>query len=93
VPSAPAGSPIQGPGRRDRFVLHRPQDPRVFLYRNARIHLDRVVGLGTFVEIEVGVADTKHHAIALMARLARDVQLAQFSTVGGSYRDLLVRRA
>ena len=35
----------------------------VFLYRNARIHLDRVVGLGTFVEIEVRVADTKHHRI------------------------------
>jgi predicted adenylyl cyclase CyaB len=65
----------------------------VFLYRNARIHLDRVVGLGTFVEIEVSVADTKHHAIALMARLARDLQLATSSTVGGSYRDLLAARS
>ena len=53
----------------------------VWLYRNARIHLDTVDGLGCFVEIEVVVTEGMAQARALMNEL-RDV-------LGISAKDLL----
>lgn len=62
----------------------------VFLVDGARIHLDRVAGLGTFVEIEVLIERAGRGSARLMKRLRDHLQLPASSTPG-SYRDL--RRA
>lgn len=60
----------------------------VWLFRNARIHLDRVGGLGTFLEIEVVVTRGARQARALMDRLIGALALAKAPLIGGSYADL-----
>ncbi len=64
----------------------------VWLYRNARIHLDRVRTLGTFVEIEVVVARGPRQARALMDELIGLLRLSPGEFVGGSYADLSLER-
>lgn len=63
----------------------------VFLLENARVHLDRVAGLGTFVEIEVVVERGAPQAERLMQRILKDLRTPAAST-SGSYRDLLRRQ-
>ncbi len=60
----------------------------VFLVDGARIHLDRVAGLGTFVEIEVLMERAGRGSARLMADLCERLQLPK-KTTPGSYRDLL----
>ena len=64
----------------------------VWLFRNARIHLDRVTKLGTFVEIEVVVRRGTKQARALMNELVRKLKVKRTAVVGGSYADLLINR-
>jgi adenylate cyclase class IV len=59
----------------------------VFLVDGARIHLDRVAGLGTFIEIEVLIEREGRGSAGLMQRLRDHLQLPTASTPG-SYRDL-----
>jgi predicted adenylyl cyclase CyaB len=59
----------------------------VFLVDGARIHLDRVAGLGTFIEIEVLIERAGRGSTRLMERLRHHLQLPAASTPG-SYRDL-----
>jgi predicted adenylyl cyclase CyaB len=86
-------------GLREALTLAYGQAGRVikqrtlFLVGRTRIHLDRVEGLGDFVELEVVLADGDsaedgaREATALMARLGIDeTQLAD-----GAYVDLLAR--
>ena len=61
----------------------------VFLYRNARIHLDAVRGLGTFIEFEVIVTRGKRQARRLMDFLILEFGLSARSSVAGSYADLM----
>jgi len=63
----------------------------VLVRDGARIHLDRVAGLGLFVEVEVMVEHGIRQASRLMERTLDDLQLPPASTPG-SYRDLLRRR-
>jgi adenylate cyclase class IV len=63
----------------------------VFLVDGARIHLDRVAGLGTFVEIEVLTERAGSGSGQLMRDLCERLQLPK-TTTPGSYRDLLRRR-
>lgn len=74
-------------GQAGRVVKHRT----LFLVGRTRVHLDRVQGLGDFMELEVVLADGEspdagvREAHALMARL----QVPADSLVAGAYHDLL----
>ena len=74
-------------GQEGRVVKHRT----LFLVGRTRVHLDRVQGLGDFMELEVVLADGEdaeagmREAHALMARLG----IAQDALVQGAYHDLL----
>lgn len=72
--------------RKHRTLFHRGR---------TRIHLDRVAGLGDFLELEVVLADDEpsdlgvHEAQALLAQLGIDPS----QLVAGAYVDLLARKA
>ena len=74
-------------GQEGRVVKHRT----LFLVGRTRVHLDRVQGLGNFMELEVVLADGEdpdagvREAHALMARLG----IAADCLVQGAYHDLL----
>ena len=61
----------------------------LFLYKNARIHVDSVERLGTFIEFEVLVKHGKRQARDLMRYLMREFGIDQKMLVGGSYSDLI----
>ena len=61
----------------------------VWLYQNARIHLDRVRGLGTFVEIEVVVTKGMGQAQRVMTTLRDALGIEAAGLIGPSYSDLL----
>jgi len=64
----------------------------VWLFRNARIHLDRVAKLGSFVEVEVVVRRGTRQTRVLMNELIRTIGLSPGAFVGGSYVDLFIDR-
>jgi predicted adenylyl cyclase CyaB len=61
----------------------------LWLLDNARIHLDRVAGLGTFLEIEVVVSTGMRQARGLMRRLRRELGAGRATLIGASYVDML----
>ena len=63
----------------------------VYLYKNARIHIDRVSGLGGFVEFEVIVRKGKSQAGRLMTFLIRTFGVRKSDRIRWSYSDLLLR--
>ena len=81
----------QSNGQEGRVIKHRT----LYMVGRTRVHLDRVQGLGDYMELEVVLADGEspddgvHEAHALMARLG----IAQDSLVTGAYHDLLRARA
>jgi predicted adenylyl cyclase CyaB len=60
----------------------------VWLYRNARIHLDTVEGLGQFIEIEVVVTEGMPQSRALMKELRDVLGISAKDLIAGSYSDL-----
>ena len=74
-------------GQQGRVVKHRT----LFMVGRTRVHLDRVQGLGDFMELEVVLADGEdvdaglREAQSLMTRL----QIAPGDLVQGAYHDLL----
>ncbi len=64
----------------------------LFLYKNARIHVDSVKGLGSFVEIEVLVKRGKEQAQHLMDHLVLEFGISRQSSIAGSYVDLLSKK-
>jgi adenylate cyclase class IV len=64
----------------------------LFLYQNARIHIDSVNRLGTFIEFEVVVNRGKKQARELMRFLRKEFRIDPTSLVGGSYSDMLRRK-
>lgn len=66
----------------------------VYLYRNVRIHLDRVEGLGAFIELEAVVTGgTSSKECELLVRdLMRAFYISDKDLVSGSYSDLLDKR-
>lgn len=68
------------------------KDREVFLYRNVRIHLDHVVGLGNFVEFEAVMSADDNDADAgqLVAELAQRLKIKADDRIECSYSDLLV---
>ena len=77
-------------GQEGRVVKHRT----LFMVGRTRVHLDRVQGLGDYMELEVVLADDEsaedgtREAHALMARLG----IAPDCLVTGAYHDLLRAR-
>jgi predicted adenylyl cyclase CyaB len=59
-----------------------------------RIHLDRVDGLGDFVEFEVVLRDEQSEAdgVRIADRLMQELGLAHAERIAGAYLDLLARR-
>lgn len=63
----------------------------VALDGETRVHLDRVAGLGAFVELETVLGDrTQEAAEVEYAAVVRLLGLADFVTVAGSYSDLVM---
>ena len=62
---------------------------QIFLYKNARIHLDLVVGLGEFLEFEVMELDGPQGAYQLLDFLLEKLSLKNSKMVKVSYSDLL----
>ena len=62
----------------------------LYLYKNARIHIDRVSRLGSFIEFEVIVGKSTKQARELMKQLKRAFEIRKHNIVGGSYSDLLL---
>lgn len=60
----------------------------VWLYKNARIHLDTVEGLGRFVEIEVVVTEGAAQARALMKELRVVLGIRPKDLIAGSYSNM-----
>jgi adenylate cyclase class 2 len=63
----------------------------LFLYRNVRIHLDEVTGLGTFLEFEavLGPDDSESGAHSILANLCASFGISDDVLLAGSYADLL----
>jgi predicted adenylyl cyclase CyaB len=62
---------------------------RIFYrYRNARIHLDKVVGLNEFIEIEVEVKNGEIQAKKLMRELLNYLKIPKKDFIKKSYSDL-----
>jgi adenylate cyclase class IV len=84
------GCGVQGRVRKTRLLVLLSQDGF-----NSRIHLDRVEGLGDFMELEVVLMDGQSdaqgvlHANALMQQLG----LADAPRIAGAYLDLLAPTA
>ncbi|OGU25770.1 MAG: hypothetical protein A2X66_00025 [Ignavibacteria bacterium GWA2_54_16] len=64
----------------------------LYIYKNARIHIDSVKGLGSFIEFEVLVLHGKRQAESLMAFLRKEFRIRKSSIIGGSYSDILLRQ-
>ena len=65
---------------------------RVYLRGNVRVHLDRVKGLGDFVEIEsVGTAGDFPRLKRQAEEMAHDLGLNPRDMIRGSYSDLLLK--
>jgi predicted adenylyl cyclase CyaB len=62
----------------------------VYLYRNARVHLDQVTGLGRFIEIEVLITKGRRQANELLERLVSEFDIEGGSMIRGSYSDLVI---
>lgn len=63
----------------------------LFLYKNSRIHIDFVAGLGGFVEFEVMVVRGKRQAQQLMTFLRTKFGIDASMLVAGSYSDILLK--
>ena len=61
---------------------------RVYLYNNARIHIDTVKGLGDFIEFEVIVKHGKGQARKLLNFLSQHFNICKASSIAVSYSDL-----
>ena len=70
-----------------RVIKHR----RLYLVENTRVHLDRVEGLGEFVELEVVLRqdEAQQQGEATAQRLLRDLGIERSQLVAGAYFDLL----
>lgn len=64
----------------------------LYLYKNARIHLDTVKSLGTFIEIEVEVKKGDTQARNLMNEMLESLCIPKSDFIKDSYSDLLLSK-
>jgi predicted adenylyl cyclase CyaB len=65
---------------------------RLFIYKNSRIHLDEVNGLGTFIEFEILVRYGKRQAQKLLEVLTKEFAITHAAILGISYSDMLLHK-
>jgi len=64
----------------------------LFLYKNTRIHLDKVKGLGFFIELETRVTDGLKDAEKRFNYLVNLLNLKSKTEIRASYKDLLLQK-
>lgn len=62
---------------------------KLYVYKDTRIHLDQVKGLGKFLELETVVTKGKKHAEKEFALVVKLLNLDLEKQIQASYRDLL----
>lgn len=62
----------------------------LYLYKNTRIHLDKVKGLGSFIELETLVTDDLKNAEKQFNKMVEILDLDIKSQIRASYRDLFL---
>jgi len=65
---------------------------RLFLYKNSRIHIDEVRGLGSFIEFEVLVKYGDMQARKLFKLLCKEFEIKRTDTIASSYSDMLLHK-
>jgi len=75
---------------RRRLVVSKQR--HLFLYRNARIHLDAVSTLGHFIEFEVRLERGERQARNLLHKLSEAFGIRKKDIIAGAYADMLSRR-
>lgn len=71
------------------------KEREIFLFENVRIHLDRVKGLGNFIELEAvcaedAVIDDEYRKVSL---LMKQLEIDGTKLEEGSYQELLVQKS
>ena len=74
---------------RIRVVVRKKR--QLYLYKNARIHIDAVEGLGRFIEFEVIVNSGKRQARGVYNELRKLFGIEEASLIKYSYADLMER--
>lgn len=64
----------------------------LYLYNNTRIHLDKVKGLGSFVELETKVVDGLKDADKRFLETVKILELNTQTQIRSSYKDLLLNK-
>jgi predicted adenylyl cyclase CyaB len=91
---APAADPMalrETLGRAFEVLGRVVKDRRLYLVDRTRVHLDRVEGLGGFVELEVvlGDAEAPEDGMAVARKLLELLGIGEDQLVTGAYLDLL----
>ncbi len=68
------------------------KERKLYWYKNTRIHLDKVKGLGMFLELETKLINGKKDARERFNFLVKHLQLDEKNQIRKSYRDLLIKR-
>ena len=68
------------------------KERKLFMYKGARIHLDQVEGLGSFIEFEVP-SDGQENPAVLMKELRRIFRVDEKAIEKGSYSDILFAKS
>ena len=69
------------------------KERKVLMYDNTRIHLDKVKGLGEFLELETIVNGTLENAIGRFNFLVAQLNLDTTRQIKKSYKDLMLENA
>ncbi|MBM4175197.1 MAG: class IV adenylate cyclase [Ignavibacteria bacterium] len=64
----------------------------LFHYKNTRIHLDKIKGLGNFIELETKVNSSLKKAREEVEFLCKDLGLSKNDQILNSYSDLLIAK-
>ena len=63
----------------------------LYVFNNARIHIDEVEGLGSFLEFEVIIKEDENQALELLNRLKKHFEIPTDKLLKKSYSDLLIQ--
>lgn len=64
----------------------------LYIYNNTRIHLDKVQGLGSFIELETLVVSGLKDAEQRFKKMIKTLNLTPENQIRSSYRDLLIKK-
>ncbi|MEN8192790.1 MAG: CYTH domain-containing protein [Bacteroidota bacterium] len=64
----------------------------LYLYKDTRVHLDYVENLGSYIELETVVSDSKERAKMLFDEMVNLLKLDLSNQIRSSYRDLILSK-